>query len=217
MMQAKKKKPAKSRSRSRSSSPRSLFSIAALWVFLGGLVIGSLATLLIQGAIQPTTDIGVGIRSMIQESRDSALRNQQVNESIKGNADETLQTNYDFFTVLPEVEVVVADDEQAEQNSTSNVASQPSPKEETAEKEQDSASAYMLQAGSYKSEADARNLKVNLALSGLRAEVQKVTIQGRGDFYRVRLGPFTSYNEMESTNSKLASQGIKALRLKVSN
>lgn len=211
-MQAKKKRPSKSRT-PKPTSTGSIFSLSAFWIFFSGIVIGVLATFLWQGTMAPTTDIGVGIRSMIQESRDSAKRNQQVNENIEASGEAQLQTNYDFFTVLPEVEVVVADNTEETKPAAKSEKKEPEKKPESA----DSGSAYMLQAGSYKSEADARNLKVNLALSGLRAEIQKVTIQGRGDFYRVRLGPFSNYADMESTNNKLSQQGINAMRLKVSN
>ncbi|MDD9875521.1 MAG: SPOR domain-containing protein, partial [Gammaproteobacteria bacterium] len=40
-------------------------------------------------------------------------------------------------------------------------------------------------------------------------------IQGRGDFYRVRLGPFPTYQAMVKADEQLGRAGIKALRLKM--
>ena len=48
------------------------------------------------------------------------------------------------------------------------------------------------------------------------SQIQKVTIEGRGDFYRVRLGPYDSYDKMVSADQKLYAQGHKTLRLKMS-
>ena len=74
----------------------------------------------------------------------------------------------------------------------------------------------MLQAGSYQNKKDADRLKAELALKGHQSQIQKVTIQGRGDFYRVRLGPYINHNQMVSADDSLAASGIKALRLKIS-
>ncbi|MDD9855890.1 MAG: SPOR domain-containing protein, partial [Gammaproteobacteria bacterium] len=74
---------------------------------------------------------------------------------------------------------------------------------------------FMLQAGSYRSVADADRLKATLALNGMLSSIQKVTIQGRGDFYRVRLGPFPTYQAMVDIDRQLSRAGIKALRLKM--
>ena len=73
----------------------------------------------------------------------------------------------------------------------------------------------MLQAGSYASYADADRLKARLALAGLEAHIQKVTIQSRGDFYRVRLGPFIDLNKLAAVDKRLAEQGISAIRLRI--
>jgi cell division protein FtsN len=43
-----------------------------------------------------------------------------------------------------------------------------------------------------------------------------VTIQGQGQFYRVRVGPFIDMAQMEAANRRLTAMGIKTLRLKVS-
>jgi cell division septation protein DedD len=41
-------------------------------------------------------------------------------------------------------------------------------------------------------------------------------VQGQGDFFRVRVGPYPSMATMESANRVLADMKIRALRLKVS-
>jgi len=74
---------------------------------------------------------------------------------------------------------------------------------------------YILQAASFAAFADADQLKAKLALNGLIANVQKVTIEGKGDFYRVRLGPYENLADLDSANQRLKQLGIKALQLRI--
>lgn len=67
-----------------------------------------------------------------------------------------------------------------------------------------------LQAGSFASATDAENLKATLAMKGMEASVQKVTIPGRGEMHRVRIGPFTSEQELNSARGTLKLNGLDA-------
>ena len=84
------------------------------------------------------------------------------------------------------------------------------------EKEPSSQSHYMLQAGSFREADAADHLRAQLTLAGYRPIKQQVTIQGQGQFYRVRIGPFIDMAQMEAANRRLTAMGIKTLRLKVS-
>jgi len=74
-------------------------------------------------------------------------------------------------------------------------------------------SGYLLQVGAFPSAADAEALKAKLALQGFIANVQPVKV-GAQTYNRVRLGPFKSATELESTQQRLQSAGIKAIALK---
>jgi len=74
---------------------------------------------------------------------------------------------------------------------------------------------YVLQAASFATFNEADQLKAKLALSGLSAQIQKVTIEGQGDRYRVRLGPFGKIEELDAAAQQLGKLGLKPLRLKV--
>jgi cell division protein FtsN len=65
-----------------------------------------------------------------------------------------------------------------------------------------------LQAGSFASEADAENMKAQLALTGHEAAVQQATVPDKGVRYRVRLGPFDNSDEVNRVKSDLAKRGI---------
>ncbi len=189
-------------------------SFQGLGTLLVGMVIGSLATILWQGMQVADGGVGTGIRQMIEQSR-LQDRETTIDQEVR-EADKPVmqQTNFDFFTVLPEIEVVVP----SGQPDPPSPAGDNDPAQDPAARETQSAygSAYMLQAGSYKNKADADRLKAELALKGLVSSIQKVSIQGRGDFFRVRLGPFSSYDEMAVADENVSGQGIKTLRLKIS-
>ncbi|MFC4765413.1 SPOR domain-containing protein [Dyella koreensis] len=72
---------------------------------------------------------------------------------------------------------------------------------------------YLLQVGAFPSAADADTLKAKLALQGFVANVASVNVNGQ-TYNRVRLGPFKSATELESTKQRLASAGINAIALK---
>jgi cell division protein FtsN len=74
-------------------------------------------------------------------------------------------------------------------------------------------SGYLLQVGAFPSAADAETLKAKMALQGFVANVQSVSINGQA-YHRVRLGPFHSATELESTKQRLAAAGINAIALK---
>lgn len=74
-------------------------------------------------------------------------------------------------------------------------------------------SGYLLQVGAFPSAADAETLKAKMALQGFMANVQSVSINGQ-TYHRVRLGPFRSATELESTKQRLAAVGISAIALK---
>jgi cell division protein FtsN len=78
---------------------------------------------------------------------------------------------------------------------------------------QAASSGYLLQVGAFPSAADAEALKAKLALQGFVANVQAVKV-GAQTYNRVRLGPFKSATDLESTKQHLQAAGISAIALK---
>ncbi len=111
------------------------------------------------------------------------------------------ESRYDFFTVLPEMEVIVPEEEL-------NVRSQP---EATAvESQQNGATQYLLQVGSFKSSGDADEMKARLALLGIVAQVQSVTVND-ATWHRVRVGPVAGARAAEDLRRQLSDSGIDSL------
>jgi cell division protein FtsN len=104
---------------------------------------------------------------------------------------------YDFYSVLPEMEVVVPDAEIEAQAQAPAAGDQ----------------RLLLQAGSFRNAADAEQLKAQLALLGLRAQVASVTIND-AIWHRVRVGPYASVRELDEAKRTLEANGIQAIALR---
>ena len=126
---------------------------------------------------------------------------------------------YDFYSVLPEMEVVIPDAElsakaraEAQARAARDNPATPASTPATAPAPT-AAVRYMLQAGSYPEVKAADEVKAKLALSGFVAQVYPVTINGK-TWNRVRLGPYSSASELETAKAALAENGISAIALK---
>jgi len=106
---------------------------------------------------------------------------------------------YDFYSVLPEMEVVIPE---AEVSAQAASAAPPT-----------GGMRYLLQTGSFRAPSDAEAMKARLALLGLQAHVVPVTIN-EARWHRVRLGPFASARELDDARRELEVAGIEAIALK---
>ena len=116
---------------------------------------------------------------------------------------------FDFYTILPETETVLPE------KTPAKTKAKPEARPETAKVAPEPGVSYMLQAASFATFSEADQLKARLTLSGLATQIQKVSIEGRGDYYRVRLGPFSKIEELDSATQQLQQIGLKPIRLKV--
>jgi len=116
------------------------------------------------------------------------------------------KTQFDFYTILPEMEIAVPESEANDSDTDKNTAFKHD-------------SQFILQAGSFKTLAQADQMKASLALLGVQAKIQSVTIDntnnGASTWHRVRLGPYDSFGEMNRIRSRLRRNNIEALLLKL--
>jgi cell division protein FtsN len=73
---------------------------------------------------------------------------------------------------------------------------------------------FFLQVGSFQKAADADNLKAKLALTGLEASVQDVSVAEKGTMHRVRVGPFRNPDEMNRARTLLSQAGVQGTVIK---
>ncbi|MER2513842.1 MAG: SPOR domain-containing protein [Nitrosomonas ureae] len=72
-----------------------------------------------------------------------------------------------------------------------------------------------LQAGAFRKNDDAENLKARLALLGVFASVQSIDLAEKGVWYRVRIGPFTNQSDSHETSNSLKENGIDTHLIKI--
>ena len=106
---------------------------------------------------------------------------------------------FDFYTILPEMEVVVPE-VRDKSGKTAPV---------------DKPGTYFLQAGSFRSFAEADNLKAQLALLGVESRIDTVTVNNTDTWHRVRVGPYQDLRELNKIRTRLLNNNITAILLKI--
>ncbi|MGI9311780.1 MAG: SPOR domain-containing protein [bacterium] len=217
---------ARRKTRKRGGGSGSGAGLVGAAMLLAGMAIGSLATILWQGARTNDDGVGAGIRQLFNDARQPPT-DSTANSSATAQPPPKPSTDFTFFTLLPEIEVLAPPTEDADRlaanDSNDDAPAAASDSADSTDNAQVAAervaarapAQYMLQAGSFRREADADRRKATLALQGIVSTIQKVSIQGRGDFFRVRLGPYPTYQAMVQADRRLADAGIKTLRLKM--
>ncbi len=116
----------------------------------------------------------------------------------------TSATKFDFFTLLPEREVIVPEEQSTSANASGSAGSSAQPAEPVH---------YILQAGSFRRAGDADRRRAELILLGMEAKVEAVEANG-DTWHRVYVGPFNSSGKVSRARATLITQGIDTLLLK---
>jgi cell division protein FtsN len=117
-------------------------------------------------------------------------------------------TKFDFYTLLPEREVIVPNEREAIKPAEKprTPAGQAAPAEVAEEP-------LFLQVGSFRAAQEADRRRAQIILLGLEAKVESV--QANGDtWYRVQAGPFPSREKLSKARNQLSAQGIESLPVK---
>jgi len=119
---------------------------------------------------------------------------------------------FDFYRILPGAEEPRPQAKPQDKTPDRAAAERVAP--EAADRAAKSADRFWLQAGSFAVEADAENMKAQLALSGWEAVVQPATLPDKGLRYRVRLGPYDNTDELNRIKAELSRRGFDAAVIK---
>ncbi|HSN38909.1 MAG TPA: SPOR domain-containing protein, partial [Burkholderiales bacterium] len=106
---------------------------------------------------------------------------------------------FDFYKILPGNEEPVTEQQM----------------KEAQKKPPEAKDAFFLQAGAFPNASDADNLKARLALLGVEASIQTTTVPDKGVWHRVRVGPYTSIEELTRIRNTLKQDGIETTLVKV--
>jgi cell division protein FtsN len=115
-----------------------------------------------------------------------------------------VKPRFEFYSILPELEIVVPD-------ILENVVPDRSSPQSTGNA--DSGPTYYLQAGSFKNGGEADRMKAHLALLGLDVVVQSVTVN-KVEWHRVRVGPLHSAQALRRARERLRENDIEFMLLK---
>ena len=110
---------------------------------------------------------------------------------------------YDFYKILPGGEEPVSEKEL--KDAAKSAKSQP----------ESARGVYFIQAGSFQNPADADNQKAKIAILGFESSVEPTALPDKGTWYRVRLGPYTSLEDLNRVRRVLSQNGVDASLVKV--
>ncbi|TAN65571.1 MAG: SPOR domain-containing protein [Methylobacter sp.] len=110
---------------------------------------------------------------------------------------------FDFYTILPEKEVIVPDYEINTRAREERVG-------------QAKTASYILQAGSFREFKDADSLRAKLALMGIESKVERAKV-GNVVWNRVKIGPYTQMTSVSTIRARLRENGIDVIVMEVGN
>lgn len=164
----------------------------------------SVSTLRIIATVVIVILFSLGLYALNQlESAQSTLAKQSEKQSAIQVEEKSTDSNnkqeddYTFYSKLKDFEVVVSD-EPAYNSSRSA----------------DENYIYLIQAGSFKTQAQAEKLRAELTLLGLEPTVSSAKNASGNLWYRVRLGPFTNRGSMTAARSTIISNNLEAMVMK---
>jgi cell division protein FtsN len=174
------------------------------WVWmLAGLSIGLFVALLVYLKDNPLKSAKENKPAPVIEKSRFATAEQKAALSEKEKNSEAQKPRFDFYNLLPEMEVLIPDQEIAAEREKNDSGEQV---------------VYDLQVGSFRQFEDADRLRAKLALAGYESHIQRITISGNYNndqtWHRVRVGPFTSAREMGKVRNKLRDLSLDPIVLK---
>ncbi len=127
-------------------------------------------------------------------------------------AEQAPKPRFTFYDVLPEMEVVIPREE---------LKAPPKPKRAAAPKTPPKGNKsaargvrFVLQLGAFRNAADAERLRAKAALVGVETEVQRISINGKNRYHRVRSKAYDRA-EADRLYARLIRNGIKPLVVKL--
>lgn len=200
-----KKKKARRKVRKRTAGRRKSDKVQGWMGMLMGLVIGLVVAFFVYfSELKPPPEL----KALAKEQTQAAI--EAVDETVEKAGDsieETLeepQITFDFYDMLPNLDVEVFEDEPRPRAPT------PAPKKVTAP------GIYIVQAGSFTEIDDANRRKAEIGLLGIRTEIKRGTANNR-NVYRIYTSPMETTDEVNRVSGRLRDAGIEILLKRVSD
>jgi cell division protein FtsN len=181
-----------------------------VWL-LSGLAIGLFVAFIIYLDKQPENnkDFGSAVQHELEKLKLQTKKNNSNKTqapATKNATTEKKEQKFNFYTILPELEVLIPESETRPPARTIET------KNKTVTK--DIIKYYVLQAGSFQNLTDAKKLKANLAFLGLEADIQHVTVNNQ-EWHRVRTGPYKDKQQLYQNQKLLKQNNIHAISMEL--
>ncbi|NNE38200.1 MAG: SPOR domain-containing protein [Gammaproteobacteria bacterium] len=112
------------------------------------------------------------------------------------------EPQFDFYNILPNKEINISEWVAEDQTLTASVS-------------EDDNSVYLLQVGSFNQIEAADQVKAQLALLGIVANIQRVVINGQDTRFRVRVGPYEDQKKLNEELRRLQENNLEYMLLKL--
>jgi cell division protein FtsN len=146
----------------------------------------------------------------LKDNVDPEQHSNKGNEKKSEKKSKAIEPTFDFYTLLPEMEVVVEDnDKQSKKTIVTSPPQESSDKATTTEKV-----SFLLQVGSFKKLSDADGFRAKLAFLGVESKVQTVTIDNKDTWHRVQVGPILGREEADAIQKQLRQNDIDSLLMR---
>lgn len=155
------------------------------------------------------------LASVTPDNRPTPAEETQTNqpEPEQDNDSQNSGPRFDFYAVLPRMEVIVP------KNEPEPARDKEHQKEGTQSDDTLSSGMrnrqFLLQAGSFRRIEDADRRRAELILLGLDARIQPVQLASGDTWHRVMVGPFESTRTLHQAQDRLALDGIETLPIRV--
>jgi len=167
------------------------------------LVSGVLLGMLLNGAKEGDGRLGSGLKAIFNDDKPSSI---EIDDEIvalidtKSIEQKSSEKEFEFYEILPDIDQVMPDD-----------------LPEATPTRPDENLSYYLQAASFRAHADAEKLRARLALKGYSSITQAREVEGKGTYYRVRLGPYSDSRKAKTAKNKLQRLGVRPFVYSVKN
>lgn len=118
---------------------------------------------------------------------------------------------FTFYELLPSQEVLVPSQEAPKPGTSAPQPGSATP----ADRNAPAGEVYIIQVASYRSQDEAEQQKAMLALLGVESRIEKVTIDNRDTYYRVRVGPERDASRARALLAQLQANGVNGMLVKV--
>jgi len=172
--------------------------IPGWWWLVTGLLIGGFMVFL--SNLEPSDSTPVAA-SRIKSTPQNDVRDVKKTTPKPIKAIEDNKPRFDFYQILPDMEIVIPEHEIAERRRLEGTGkSKPG--------------TFIIQIGSFRKIKQAETLKARVAFLGIESTVQTVNQSG-SIWHRVKAGPYTSFRLVDKLQNRLHHNNIESIAIKL--